>query len=389
MEHVDIEICKFFEPCEYLTVAKGKTFEDAAAELAVALRYMLTGLFTILLDSFYHAGWVGKDSIVWIDDTQEGWLLHCFSNQFAMSQTSLVTVISSCRIFPFLTATLVDPHTTDILEESGSTLDTAFVCEVEFIAMFIDDSLLSLYTHEAPSARTEVSELFILGRNGSYCAGSIMSCYSDDRYCIQARYLLYFLGECADDGSWCCHFSKLFALQSETLNKILVEVACHRIENLRGGGYSIFADSVTGKHIAQRIRNKEYFVCILQSHIASLAHSVYLEEGVEVHELDARLFIYLFLADLLVEVFLHHAHCMWVSIGERVAENGSVLAHIYKVASPGVDSDALDVDASLSHEFQALDDFQIERIDVPIEVIARLDEMVVETCQFFQIELSI
>ena len=211
---------------------------------------MLTGLFTILLDSLYHAGWVGKDSIVRIDDTLEGWLLHCFSNQFAMSQAGLVTVISSCRIFPFLAATLVDPHAADILEESGSALDTAFVGEVEFVAMFIDDSLLSLYTHEAPSARTEVSELLILGRNGSYCAGGIMPCYSDDRYCVQACYLLYFLGECADDGSWCSHFSKLFALQSETLNKILVEVACHWIENLRGGGYRIFTDSFTGKHIA-------------------------------------------------------------------------------------------------------------------------------------------
>ena len=389
MEHVDIEICKFLEPCEYLTVAEGKTFEDAAAELAVALRYMLTGLFTILLDSLYHAGWVGKDGIVRIDDTLEGWLLHCFSYQFAMSQTSLVTVISCCSFFPFLAATLVDPHAADILEESGSALDTAFVGEVEFVAMFVDDSLLSLYTHEAPSPRTEVCKLLILGRNGSYCAGGIMACNSDDRYCIQASYLLYFLGECADDGSWCCHFSKLFALQSETLNEFLVEVARHRIENLRGGGYRIFADSFTGKHIAQCIRNKENLVSILQSHIASLAHSVYLEEGVEVHELDARLLIYLFLADLLVEVFLHHAHCVWVAIGERVAEDGSVLAYIYEVASPGVDTDALDMDASLSHEFQALDDFQIERIDVPIEVIACLDKMVVETCQFFQIEFPI
>ena len=110
---------------------------------------------------------------------------------------------------------------------------------------------------------------------------------------------------------------------------------------------------------------------------------------VEVHELDARLLIYLFLADFLVEIFLHHAEGMRVAVGERVAEDISVFIYIYEVASPGVDTDALDMDASLSHEFQALDDFLVERIDVPIEVIACLDEMIVETCQFFQIEFSI
>ncbi len=113
------------------------------------------------------------------------------------------------------------------------------------------------------------------------------------------------------------------------------------------------------------------------------------KKGVEVHELDARLLIYLFLADFSSKYFSIMPDGYKVAIGERVAEDSSVLAHIYEVASPGVDTDALDMDASLSHEFQALDDFLVERIDVPIEVIACLDKMIVEACQFFQIELSI
>ena len=72
----------------------------------------------------------------------------------------------------------------------------------------------------------------------------------------------------------------------------------------------------------------------------------------EVHKLDSGLLIYLFLADFLVEIFLHHAEGMRVAVGERIAENVPVFIYIYEVASPGIDTDAFDVDTALRHEFQ-------------------------------------
>ena len=80
---------------------------------------------------------------------------------------------------------------------------------------------------------------------------------------------------------------------------------------------------------------------------------------------------------------------MRVAVCHRVSEDGTILAHIYEVASPGIDTDALDGDATLSHELQALDDFEVEGIDVPIEVTACFDEVVIEASQFFQVEFSI
>ena len=105
--------------------------------------------------------------------------------------------------------------------------------------------------------------------------------------------------------------------------------------------------------------------------------------------MDTCLLIDFLLAHLLVEVFFHHAEGVRVAICHRVAKDSSVLAHIYEVASPSVDADTLDRDVALCNEFQTLDDFVVESIDVPIEMTTCLDEVVVETCQLLQVKLSI
>ena len=105
--------------------------------------------------------------------------------------------------------------------------------------------------------------------------------------------------------------------------------------------------------------------------------------------MDSGLLVYLFLADFLVEVFLHHAEGMRVAVGERIAEDIPVFVHIYEVTSPGIDTDAFDMDAALRHEFQSGDNLIEEGEDVPIEVIAGLDESVVEAGEFFQFELAL
>ena len=104
--------------------------------------------------------------------------------------------------------------------------------------------------------------------------------------------------------------------------------------------------------------------------------------------MDARLIIDLFFAHLLFEILLHHAEGVRVAVSQWVAKDGVVLADIHEVASPSVDADALDVDTALGDELQALDDLEIKGINVPIEVAARLDEVVVETRQLLQVKLA-
>ena len=44
MEHVEVEVGKILQPGENLTITEREALEDAAAEFAIALRNMLTGL---------------------------------------------------------------------------------------------------------------------------------------------------------------------------------------------------------------------------------------------------------------------------------------------------------------------------------------------------------
>ena len=104
-----------------------------------------------------------------------------------------------------------------------------------------------------------------------------MTCYCDDGNGIQSCYLLYLFGQCAD-GSRMGHLAKLFSLQSDTFHEVDVEIAGHRIQNLRSRCYGIFADGVAGEHIAQCIRDEENLVGILQSHVSCLAHGIHLEQ---------------------------------------------------------------------------------------------------------------
>ena len=215
-----------------------------------------------------------------------------------------------------------------------------------------------------------------------------MSCHGNNGHSLQTGHLLNLFGQGAYDGCRMGHLSKLLSLQSKAFYEIVVEVACHRVEDLRGGSHGVFTDGIACKHIAQRVGDEEYLVGILERHVASLAHGIKLEKRVEVHKLYARLLVYLFLAYLLVEVFLHHAHGVWVAVSQWIAQYGSVLGHVNEVASPGVDTDALYVDAALRHQFQTFDDFLIQGIDVPVVVSACLYQVVVEACQFFETELT-
>ena len=78
-----------------------------------------------------------------------------------------------------------------------------------------------------------------------------------------------------------------------------------------------------------------------------------------------------------------------IETGLAQPEDIPVFVHIYEVTSPGIDTDAFDMDAALRHEFQSGDNLIEEGEDVPIEVIAGLDESVVEAGEFFQFELAL
>jgi len=149
-----------------------------------------------------------------------------------MAQTLHILLVGSSFVLPFLAAALVNPHAADVLQKSGCTLDAAFVSEVEFITLLVDDGVLGLDTHQAPGTGTQVGKLLVLGWHGCYGAGCIVTRYGDDWNGIQTCHLLHLFGERTDDGSRVGHLAKLLSLQSETLYEFVVEIACHWVENL-------------------------------------------------------------------------------------------------------------------------------------------------------------
>ena len=50
---------------------------------------------------------------------------------------------------------------------------------------------------------------------------------------------------------------------------------------------------------------------------------------------------------------------MWVAVGEWVAQRLAVVANAYEVASPGVDTYARNLNATLGDGLESLDDFII------------------------------
>ena len=62
--------------------------------------------------------------------------------------------------------------------------------------------------------RQQIGKLLVLGRNGCYGTGCIMTCYCDDGNGIQSCYLLYLFGQCADDGRRMGHLADVYKRQA-------------------------------------------------------------------------------------------------------------------------------------------------------------------------------
>ena len=117
-------------------------------------------------------------------------------------------------------------------------------------------------------------------------------------------------------------------------------------------------------------------------------HGRELEKGVERHELDARLFIH-FLFGYLLKIVLHCPFGMRVTVAVRITEHTAILTHHHHIHPPSVNADGFDVDAFVSHLLQTLDDFMVQRQDIPIEMSPCLNDGVGKTGQFSLFQLPL
>ena len=109
---------------------------------------------------------------------------------------------------------------------------------------------------------------------------------------------------------------------------------------------------------------------MLECYAAFALLGIEVKEGVEGHELCACALVDLLLRHALAEVVFHGAVGVWVSVAIGQAEELSVLAEEGKVASPGVDTYALELDVFGSDLTQGTQDLVVEVWEVPEDVPA-------------------
>ncbi len=117
-----------------------------------------------------------------------------------------------------------------------------------------------------------------------------------------------------------------------------------------------------------------------------LLHGIELEDGVEVHKLYASDVIDLLLRDDMLQIVVHRLEGDGVTVGTRIAEYGVILADKHEVNSPGINTDTGNLQSATSHLFQALDDFKIECIDIPVIVSTLNNQVIGEAGHLFEFE---
>ena len=127
---------------------------------------------------------------------------------------------------------------------------------------------------------------------------------------------------------------------------------------------------------------------MFQGRITLTSHGIELEDGIEIHQLDACDAVNLLSRDDILQVIIHCIECDGVAIGTGIPENSTVVANHHKVHSPGVNTDGCDFQTTLSHFFQTTDHLEVQGVDIPIEMTTLFDEVIGETGYFLQLELS-
>ena len=229
----------------------------------------------------------------------------------------------------------------------------------------------------------------IAGGNGGDGRGRVVTRDGHHGNRTEPREPLDFRRERTDFRAGKHYFFKMFAREAYRFQNPRREVFRVRVEHLRGRCNGVFAGGLAREHIGERIGHEEDFRSAFQCRVALASHGVELEERIEVHQFDARDVVERFGAENALEIVVFGLERVRVAIGQRIAQQCAVGADAGEVHAPRVDADALDVEAAPGRKLQAVEDFAVERENVPIDVSSRLNEMVVEARQLLHVHHSV
>ena len=118
-----------------------------------------------------------------------------------------------------------------------------------------------------------------------------------------------------------------------------------------------------------------------------LPHSIELEDGVEVHQLDTSDIIYIFLRDDVLQIVVHRLKGDRITIGSRIPEDGVVFTDKHEVNTPGINTYRGNLQSTTGYFLQSLDDFKIEGEDIPVIVSSLYDEVIGEAGHLLEFKL--
>ena len=366
---------KAVEAVNHLAVAQGKAFEDAAHHLAACFGHRLVAGGTILLDCLFHVCRVGKLGIVRVYQAAERFAGVGFGYQFRVGSPA-----------PFGTATLQQPHPTDVFQQADGSFHASLVGEVQCFGLLVDDRRVSFHTHQRPRAAAQVGEVTVGCRYGGYCRCRVVSGYGNHGHGSQSGHALHLFRQAAHPFAGKDKTPEVFLCQSQFLQQSPLHAAGSGIHQLGGGGDGIFRHHLAGQHVAQGIGHEEQFVGSFQRTVVVAAQGVELVQGVEVHHLDARPPVDPAARDACKES-LWSTLRMWVAVGVGLAEKSAVFAHADKVHSPRVYTDGGDFNILFPGcQFQSFDDVSIQFVNVPMEVSSGFYQAVGEAVYLFHFQ---
>ena len=99
------------------------------------------------------------------------------------------------HILELLSGLLENPETANILEETDSTVDTAFIGEILTETLLTHNRFRSLDSKKRPGAAAQVGEIFRGGRNGCNCGCRVVTGYGNyrNRHQFLQQFLIIFL----------------------------------------------------------------------------------------------------------------------------------------------------------------------------------------------------
>ena len=327
-------------------------------DLAAALGHGLIGLAAVVLNAGGHIAGGEEARVVHVDDRLErGRLLG------QLDQPGEIDRVGAA--IPLALALLDDPQAHDVLEQASGAVNAALVGVVGLHDLDAGERLGDLRTQERPGSGADVGEGGAFARgHGGHGGRGVVRADGDHGHLLHAHLVGDLLEQQAAHGAGGLDLREHFRGQAELFNQAVRPVAGVRVDELAGGGDGVFGRLLAGQEIGQQIGHEEHGVGHVQRGIAHLLHGEQLIKRVKLHEGQAG-----FLKDFLLghdlEGLFHHVVSARVAVVDRNAQQSAVFVQQAKIDAPGVDADAVQLDAGLDRLEQRGLHFKEQALHVP------------------------